>query len=88
MIYGISQYELWELFFQPSDKHPPIEEQLYLFMKRFHTQPTEFFNLDYKLRMAMYEREMLLIEHENKERAKTQEEIEQLKAKNNNGTKK
>ena len=49
-----------------SIKNPPFEEQLYVYMKRFHTQPSEFYKMDRLLRLKLYTRERELIEHENK----------------------
>jgi hypothetical protein len=57
--------ELFRLvFFAPSEKNPPIEEQLYLFMKRFHTQPSEFFAMERSLRLQLYARELKLLKEE------------------------
>lgn len=66
--------EILEVFFAYLDKYnPPIDEQLYLFMKRFHTQPGEFFSMDRRLRLNLYKREFSLLEEEYN-RAKASEE--------------
>lgn len=56
-----------KLLFQYSEKNLPIEEQLYLFMKRFRTQPSEFFAMDKKLRKKIFDREWRLVQREAKE---------------------
>jgi len=60
------------MLFQYSEKNPPLEEQLYLFLKRFRTQPSEFFALDKDLRDSLYKREFALIkkEYEDSEKLK------------------
>jgi hypothetical protein len=58
------------MLFQYSEKHPPLEEQLYLFLKRFHTQPSEFFKLDKDLRDKLYKREFAMLKKEFEESEK------------------
>jgi len=60
------------MLFRFSEENPPIEEQLYLFMKRFRTQPSEFFGLERKLRLSLFHRELRLLKEEY-ENAKKQE---------------
>lgn len=55
------------MLFLYSEDLPPIEEQLYLFMKRFRTQPSEFFGMDRELRLSLYKREYDLVKKEAKE---------------------
>lgn len=49
------------MLFRFSEKNPPIEEQLYLFMKRFRTQPSEFYSLEKDVRLRIYQREWKLV---------------------------
>lgn len=58
------------MLFQYSEKHPPLEEQLYLFLKRFRTQPSEFFALDKDLRDKLYKREFAMLKREFEESEK------------------
>ena len=64
----------YKLLFRFSEKNPPIEEQLYLFMKRFRTQPSEFYSMDKQMRLKIYHREWKAVLKEN-------EEAEKLKTK-------
>lgn len=68
MIFFIEKYpEILGWFFGYfSMKNPPLEEQLYVFMKRLHTQPSEFFSMERGLRLRIYQRERDLIEYEHK----------------------
>ena len=75
IITGFSFQDLKELLFLWSEKNPPIEEQLYLFMKRFRTQPSEFYALDRDLRLRIYNREHELLKKEA-------EKMEELERKN------
>ena len=52
------------MLFLWSEENPPIEEQLYLFMKRFRTQPSEFYALERDLRLRLYRRELDLLQKE------------------------
>lgn len=58
------------MLFLFSEENPPIEEQLYLFLKRFHTQPSEFYKMDREIRLKLYKREFKLLEEEYKEAQK------------------
>lgn len=58
---------LHKLLFQYSEKNPPIEEQLYLFMKRFRTQPSEFYAMNKGVRERLFNREWRLVQKEAKE---------------------
>lgn len=62
------------MLFLFSEENPPIEEQLYLFLKRFHTQPSEFYKLDREVRLKLYKREFKLLEaeYEEAQKAKSQ----------------
>lgn len=75
IILGFCRDETYKLLFMPSESRPPIEEQLYLFMKRFRTQPSEFFNMDRTLRLSIYFREWELVKSEY-EKAKKLEDNE------------
>ena len=66
------------LLFPESEKNPPIREQLYLFMKRFKTQPSEFYALDREDRLWIYEREYDLVKKEAEEADKAKKETEKL----------
>lgn len=67
IINGFLYYGLDSMLFGFSEKNPPVEEQLYLFMKRFNTQPSEFYSLDRKMRLILYKRELSLVEEEYKQ---------------------
>ena len=54
-----------DMLFQPSEKNPPLREQLYLFMKRFKTQPSEFYALGREERLDLFNREVELMKREN-----------------------
>ena len=71
-ISGIVFQEFYKMLFLWSEKNPPLEEQLYLFMKRFRTQPSEFFGMDWKLRRKLFFIELELIERENEQHRKNQ----------------
>jgi hypothetical protein len=64
IIVGFVHHNLRNILFLPSEKNPPIEEQLYLFMKRFRTQPSEFFSMNRELRLSLYARELRLVKEE------------------------
>jgi hypothetical protein len=62
--------EFYKMLFLCSEKNPPIEEQLYLFMKRFHTQPSEFFAMEWNLRRNIFFKELELLEKEYEQHKK------------------
>lgn len=65
-IIGLVNREYGELFmFMPDYDRPPLEEQLYLFMKRFKTQPSEFYKLPTEVRLMLYRREYEVLMKEN-----------------------
>lgn len=72
---GFVFHELYKMLFLHSEKNPPIDEQLYLFMKRFRTQPSEFFNLERDLRLSLYKRELKLVEHEYEQAKKLEKKV-------------
>lgn len=61
-----------ELLFHYSESLPPLEEQLYLFMKRFRTPPSEFYAMDREERLKIFHREYNLVKKE----ARRVEELE------------
>lgn len=65
-MFGLLHHNLIEGLFQASENTPPIIEQLYLFMKRFHTQPTEFYGIPRPTRLQLYRMEAKVVEYENK----------------------
>ena len=66
IVSGLVFHNFNTALFLPTAKKPPIEAHLYLFMKRFHTQPSEFFLLDRSMRLNLYKRELDLLEYEAK----------------------
>ena len=52
------------MLFQSSEKNPPLMEQLYLFMKRFKTQPSEFYAMEREDRIELFNREVKLLQKE------------------------
>lgn len=70
---GMVYLDFYHLLFPYSELHPPIEEQLYLFMKRFRTQPSEFFGMDYDLRMRIFFRELAIVKKEYEDNQKMNE---------------
>ena len=75
-ILGFSHHlELHNMLFLHSEARPSLEEQLYLFMKRFRTQPSEFFGLSRDLRLSLYFRELDMVKAEYKR-------IQEMEAKN------
>lgn len=67
IIIGFVEYQLTNGLFLFSEKNPSIKEQLYLYLKRFHTQPSEFFNMDRDLRLEIYQDEYALAKKEYEE---------------------
>ena len=66
MIVGFVTRNLYNMLFLASEKNPPLEEQLYLFMKRFRTQPSEFYGMDRTTRLNLYRREYKVVMEEYK----------------------
>lgn len=71
------------LLFPPSEKNPPLREQLYLFMKRFKTQPSEFYALEREERMWIYKREYELVKAEAEEAERVRKKNQEISNKNN-----
>jgi len=78
IISAFSHDGLDALLFRYSRKTPPLTEQLYVFMKRFRTQPSEFYNLERSVRLELYRVEAKLIEKEIKDSEKSREKSERL----------
>lgn len=70
MVSAITFGYLHKLLFHYSEKNPPIEEQLYLYLKRFRTQPSEFFGMDKTMRLNIFHREWKLVQKEAEEAEK------------------
>ena len=67
MTFGdIMQVEWGELFFRYSGTMPDIEEQLYLYMKRFRVGYTDFMKIPTHLRTSLFAREYKIIKEEQK----------------------
>lgn len=52
------------LFFQYSYTLPPLEEQIYLYMKRFRQQYSEIMSMPIKLRNKLFLRELAIVKKE------------------------
>lgn len=64
IVEALRYFDFYEALFQFSEEKPPIIEQLYLYLKRFRTQPSEFYAMDKDDRLEIYHREFKIVKEE------------------------